>query len=130
MKNAKPALAEFAPNLHVAGSASLNQDALPGKSAMTPVRAGQGSWALNLAGVDILRFQSMGPVVMEVNSSPGLEGIEFDTGAANKPGLIIEHRRRTVRRISPHQGAKGLAATACNCKLAKPASCQALNDAG
>jgi ribosomal protein S6--L-glutamate ligase len=34
---------------------------------------------LNVAGVDILR-SNHGPVVMEVNSSPGLEGIESATG--------------------------------------------------
>jgi ribosomal protein S6--L-glutamate ligase len=34
---------------------------------------------LNVAGVDILR-SNHGPVVMEVNSSPGLEGIEAATG--------------------------------------------------
>ncbi len=34
---------------------------------------------LNVAGVDILR-SNHGPVVMEVNSSPGLEGIEETTG--------------------------------------------------
>jgi ribosomal protein S6--L-glutamate ligase len=42
---------------------------------------------LNVAGVDLLR-SNHGPVVMEVNSSPGLEGIE---GATNKDvaGLMI-----------------------------------------
>jgi ribosomal protein S6--L-glutamate ligase len=34
---------------------------------------------LNMAGVDLLRSKR-GPVVMEVNSSPGLEGIEKTTG--------------------------------------------------
>ena len=34
---------------------------------------------LNVCGVDILRAER-GPVVMEVNSSPGLEGIETATG--------------------------------------------------
>jgi ribosomal protein S6--L-glutamate ligase len=34
---------------------------------------------LNMCGVDILR-SNHGPVVMEVNSSPGLEGIEKATG--------------------------------------------------
>ena len=34
---------------------------------------------LNVAGVDLLRSKR-GPVVMEVNSSPGLEGIEKTTG--------------------------------------------------
>jgi len=44
---------------------------------------------LNVAGVDMLR-SNHGPVIMEVNSSPGLEGIE----KANKEdiaGIIIEY---------------------------------------
>ena len=43
---------------------------------------------LNVCGVDLLRSND-GPVVMEVNSSPGLEGIE---GASGKDiaGMIIE----------------------------------------
>ena len=43
---------------------------------------------LNVAGVDMLR-SNHGPVVMEVNSSPGLEGIEAATGK-NVAGLVIE----------------------------------------
>ena len=43
---------------------------------------------LNVAGVDILR-SNHGPVVMEVNSSPGLEGIETATGK-DVAGMIIE----------------------------------------
>jgi ribosomal protein S6--L-glutamate ligase len=43
---------------------------------------------LNVAGVDILR-SNHGPVIMEVNSSPGLEGIENTTGK-DIAGLIIE----------------------------------------
>ena len=43
---------------------------------------------LNVAGVDLLR-SDRGPVVMEVNSSPGLEGIETATGK-DVAGMIIE----------------------------------------
>ena len=43
---------------------------------------------LNVCGVDILR-SNHGPVVMEVNSSPGLEGIEKAT-AKNIAGMVIE----------------------------------------
>jgi len=43
---------------------------------------------LKVAGVDLLRSHH-GPVVMEVNSSPGLEGIEKATGI-NVAGKIIE----------------------------------------
>jgi ribosomal protein S6--L-glutamate ligase len=43
---------------------------------------------LNVAGVDLLR-SNHGPVVMEVNSSPGLEGIEGSTGK-DIAGMIIQ----------------------------------------
>jgi ribosomal protein S6--L-glutamate ligase len=43
---------------------------------------------LNVCGVDILR-SNHGPVVMEVNSSPGLQGIEAAT-QKDVAGLIIE----------------------------------------
>ena len=43
---------------------------------------------LNVCGVDMLRAND-GPVVMEVNSSPGLEGVEKATGI-DVAGKIIE----------------------------------------
>ena len=53
---------------------------------------------LNVAGVDILR-SSRGPLVMEVNSSPGLEGIETATGK-DVAGMIIEFIEKNAR---PHK---------------------------
>ena len=53
----------------------------------TAVRAAS-IMGLNVCGVDILR-SNHGPVVMEVNSSPGLEGIEAAT-QKDVAGLIIE----------------------------------------
>ena len=44
---------------------------------------------LNFAGVDMLRANH-GPVIMEVNSSPGLEGIETATGK-DIAGAVIEY---------------------------------------
>ena len=46
---------------------------------------------LNVAGVDILR-SNHGPVVLEVNSSPGLEGIEKSTGK-DVAKLIIDFQK-------------------------------------
>jgi ribosomal protein S6--L-glutamate ligase len=53
---------------------------------------------LNMAGVDLLRSNS-GPLVMEVNSSPGLEGIETATGI-NVADMIIEFIEKNAR---PHR---------------------------
>jgi ribosomal protein S6--L-glutamate ligase len=50
---------------------------------------------LNVAGVDLLR-SNHGPVVMEVNSSPGLEGIENATGK-NIAGQIIEYIQKNAK---------------------------------
>ena len=50
---------------------------------------------LNLCGVDLLR-SNHGPVVMEVNSSPGLEGVETATGV-DVAGKIIEFIEKNAR---------------------------------
>ena len=67
---------EFRSNLHRGGSASIAR--LTPEERLTAVRAAK-IMGLNVAGVDLLR-SNHGPVVMEVNSSPGLEGIETATG--------------------------------------------------
>ena len=77
---------EFRSNLHRGGSASLIK--ITPEERMTAVRAAR-VMGLNVAGVDILRSHH-GPLVMEVNSSPGLEGIETTTGK-DVAGIIIEH---------------------------------------
>ncbi|MBD2857472.1 30S ribosomal protein S6--L-glutamate ligase [Spongiibacter sp. KMU-158] len=63
---------EFRSNLHRGGTAELTR--LTPAERATAVKAAQ-IMGLNVAGVDILR-SSRGPLIMEVNSSPGLEGIE------------------------------------------------------
>ena len=80
---------EFRSNLHRGGTASLEK--------ITPAerRAAVGAarvMGLNVAGVDILR-SNHGPLIMEVNSSPGLEGIETSTGK-DVAGMIIEFIER------------------------------------
>ncbi len=75
---------EFRSNLHRGGSASLIR--LTPEERSTAVRAA-GIMGLNICGVDILR-SNHGPVVMEVNSSPGLEGIETAT-SKDIAGMII-----------------------------------------
>lgn len=66
---------EFRSNIHRGGQASLIK--ITPEERSTAVRAAQ-TMGLNVCGVDILR-SNHGPVVMEVNSSPGLEGIEKAT---------------------------------------------------
>jgi len=53
---------------------------------------------LNVAGVDLLRSER-GSLVMEVNSSPGLKGIEESTGK-DVAGMIIEFIEKNAR---PHR---------------------------
>lgn len=77
---------EFRSNLHRGGSASIVR--LSPDERKTAVDAAK-TMGLNMAGVDILRSNN-GPVVMEVNSSPGLEGIESATGK-DVAGMIISH---------------------------------------
>jgi ribosomal protein S6--L-glutamate ligase len=66
---------EFRSNLHRGGTANLIR--ITPEERSTAVRAAN-IMGLNVAGVDLLR-SNHGPVVMEVNSSPGLEGIENAT---------------------------------------------------
>ncbi len=90
---------EFRSNLHRGGTASIVR--ISPKERETAVKAAR-VLGLNVAGVDLLR-SSTGPKVMEVNSSPGLEGIETATGK-DVAGLIyafiekqIEERKATTR---------------------------------
>lgn len=75
---------EFRSNLHRGGKASLIKLS-PGERK-TAARAAK-VMGLNVCGVDLLRSDS-GPLVMEVNSSPGLRGIEMATGK-DVAGMII-----------------------------------------
>lgn len=67
---------DFRSNLHRGGKAEKIK--LTPEERSTAVRAAK-AMGLKVAGVDLLR-SNHGPVVMEVNSSPGLEGIETATG--------------------------------------------------
>lgn len=82
---------EFRSNLHRGGSATLAR--LTPEERSTAVRAAN-IMGLDVCGVDLLR-SNHGAVVMEVNSSPGLEGIE---AASNKDvaGIIIKHLEKRV----------------------------------
>ncbi len=77
---------EFRSNLHRGGKAEKIQ--LSKEEETTALRAAK-AMGLNVAGVDLLR-SNHGPVLMEVNSSPGLEGIEKATGI-DVAGEVIKY---------------------------------------
>jgi ribosomal protein S6--L-glutamate ligase len=83
---------EFRSNLHRGGTASVVK--ITPEERSTAVRAAS-ILGLNVAGVDLLR-SNHGPVVMEVNSSPGLEGIETTTGK-DIAGMIIDFIEKEVK---------------------------------
>jgi len=82
---------EFRSNLHRGGSATLVR--ITPEERKTAVAAAK-AMGLNVAGVDLLR-SSRGPLVMEVNSSPGLEGIEIATGK-DIAGMVIDFIEKTA----------------------------------
>jgi len=83
---------EFRSNLHRGGKAEKAK--LTPEERQAAVRSAK-AMGLNVAGVDILS-SNHGPVVIEVNSSPGLEGIEQATGI-NVAGKIIEFLEKNAR---------------------------------
>ena len=82
---------DFRANLHLGGTASAVK--ITQEERRVAVNAAR-ALGLKVAGVDIIRSKS-GPKVLEVNSSPGLEGIEEVTGR-NIAGLMIESIERHV----------------------------------
>jgi len=93
---------EFRSNLHRGGSATLVK--ISPEERSVAVRAAK-VMGLNVAGVDILR-SNHGSVVMEVNSSPGLEGIEAATGK-DVAGMIIEFIEKKAKPNKTQTRGKG-----------------------
>ncbi|HSN82013.1 MAG TPA: 30S ribosomal protein S6--L-glutamate ligase [Polyangiales bacterium] len=83
---------EFRSNLHRGGKATRVR--LTPEERSTAVRSAK-KLGLRVAGVDMLR-SNHGPVVMEVNSSPGLEGIETTSGK-DVAGAIIEYLEKHAK---------------------------------
>ncbi len=77
---------DFRSNLHRGGSAAKIK--ITPEERSTAIRSAK-AMGLNVCGVDMLRGNH-GPVVMEVNSTPGIEGIEAATGI-DVAGKIIEY---------------------------------------
>lgn len=88
---------DFRSNLHRGGSAKVIK--LTPAERSTALKAAK-AMGLNVCGVDMLRAND-GPVVMEVNSSPGLEGLENATGI-DVAGKIIEFIEKNAK---PHRTA-------------------------
>jgi ribosomal protein S6--L-glutamate ligase len=83
---------EFRSNLHRGGKATPVK--LSAAEIDTALRAAK-AMGLGVAGVDLLRSKR-GPLVLEVNSSPGLEGIEGASGV-DVAGAIIDFVTSSVR---------------------------------
>jgi len=86
---------DFRSNLHQGGTATRIR--ITPEERSTAVRAAKAV-GLNVCGVDMLR-SNHGPVVMEINSTPGLEGIEGATGI-DIAGAIIEFIEKNAE---PHK---------------------------
>ena len=84
---------EFRSNLHRGGQGEkVRLSAAEKRTAIVATKA----LGLNIAGVDMLR-SDRGPLVLEVNSSPGFEGVEKVTGV-DVAGQIIEYVERQIER--------------------------------
>ena len=83
---------EFRSNLHRGGTSSLIK--ITPEERSIAVRAAR-IMGLTVAGVDLLR-SNHGPVVIEVNSSPGLQGIESATGK-DVAGMMIDFIEKSCK---------------------------------
>lgn len=93
---------EFRSNLHRGGKAQLVEITSEERAAAINAAKIMG---LNVAGVDILR-SARGPLIMEVNASPGLKGIEKATGK-DVAGIIIEFIEIHAKRHGTRTRGKG-----------------------
>jgi len=93
---------DFRSNLHRGGSAKVIK--LSPEERSTAIRSAK-AMGLNVCGVDMLR-SNHGPVVMEVNSSPGLEGVENATGL-DIAGMIIEYLEKNAKPNATKTKGKG-----------------------
>lgn len=89
---------EFRSNIHRGGKAGLIK--ITPEERSTAVRSAK-IMGLSVAGVDILR-SNHGPVVIEVNSTPGLEGIEKASGK-DIAGMIIKFMETSMKKQKPRK---------------------------
>ena len=96
---------DFRSNLHRGGSAE--KVALSEEEEATALRAANAV-GLNVCGVDMLRSHD-GPVIMEVNSTPGLEGVETSSGLDIAGEIVAFIERHANTRVAPtREVAQGL----------------------
>ena len=93
---------DFRSNLHQGGSATVHK--LSRKEKATALAAAK-AMGLGVCGVDMI-LSERGPLVMEVNSSPGLEGIEKATGI-DIAGKIMDYIERHVNPVGPVKVRRG-----------------------
>jgi len=93
---------EFRSNIHRGGTAVKAK--LTPEERKTAMKAAK-SVGLAVAGVDLMR-SNRGPVVLEVNSSPGLEGIEMASGV-DVAGRIIEYLEKNAKHGKTKSSVKG-----------------------
>jgi len=93
---------EFRSNLHRGGTSKLIR--ITPEERATAIRSAK-IMGLNVAGVDIIR-SNHGPVVLEVNSSPGLEGIERTT-EKDVAGMIIQHIEKNAKKGNTRTRGRG-----------------------
>ena len=93
---------EFRSNLHQGGTA---HETTLSRQERSTARVAVKALGLNVAGVDLLRSER-GPLVLEVNSSPGLEGIEAATGL-DVAGMIIEDLEKNAGKGADRGRVKG-----------------------
>jgi ribosomal protein S6--L-glutamate ligase len=92
---------EFRSNIHRGGAATRLE--LPGDYARAAIRAARVV-GLQVAGVDLLEAHD-GPMIMEVNSSPGFEALERSSGI-DIAARYVDHAVAFAARTSSHTGAR------------------------
>ena len=95
-------MGEFRANLHRGGKAEAV--AITEDERKTALRSAE-ALGLNVCGVDMMR-SNRGPLVIEVNSSPGIEGMETASGA-DVAAAIIEFLEKRARRGETQTRGKG-----------------------
>jgi ribosomal protein S6--L-glutamate ligase len=96
----KAADGDFRSNLHRGGTAA--EVTITAEERDTAIKAAD-IMGLNVAGVDIIR-SATGPLVLEVNSSPGLEGIEGTTNIDIAEQIIIFIEENAVSNVTKTKG--------------------------